>query len=182
MASFAERLDRFQRKHRVIGFPLAVTYKFFDDQGSLLAAMSTFYAFVAIFPLLLLASSIFGFVLQDRPDLQEDALNSALAQFPIIGDQLGRPEGLTGSVTAVVVGLLAAGHRALAAGVGTGALACAVLQLRIERRLHEQQRAVDERAERVLALIWEDWVQVEVARGHLARGRWRRKRPWRGRR
>jgi len=110
------RVDRFQRKHPVLGFPLATLYKFFDDQGSLLAAMSTFYAFVAIFPLLLLASSIFGFVLQDRPDLQEDALNSALAQFPIIGDQLGRPEGLTGSVTAVVVGLLAATYGALGLG------------------------------------------------------------------
>ena len=78
--------------------------------------MLTFYAFVAIFPLLLLASSIFGFVLQGRPDLQEAALNSALAQFPIIGDQLGRPEGLTGSVTAVVVGVLAAIYGALGLG------------------------------------------------------------------
>ena len=90
------RVDRFQRKHRVLGFPIASVYKFFDDQGNLLAAALTFYAFVAIFPLLLLASSIFGFVLQGNPDLQEAALNSALAQFPIIGDQLGRPEGLTG--------------------------------------------------------------------------------------
>jgi YihY family inner membrane protein len=109
-------VDRFQRKHPVVGFPLAAFYKFFDDQGNMLAAMMTFYAFIAIFPLLLLASSIFGFVLQDRPDLQEDALNSALAQFPIIGDQLGRPEGLQGSVTAVVVGALAAIYGALGLG------------------------------------------------------------------
>ena len=110
------RVDRFQRKHRVLGFPIASVYKFFDDQGNLLAAALTFYAFVAIFPLLLLASSIFGFVLQGNPDLQEAALNSALAQFPIIGDQLGRPEGLTGSVTAVVVGGLAAIYGALGLG------------------------------------------------------------------
>ena len=101
-------VDGFQRRHPVLGFPIAVVYKFFDDQGNLLAAMITYYAFVAIFPLLLLASSIFGFVLQGRPELKESALNSALAQFPIIGDQLGRPEGLTGSVTAVVVGTIAA--------------------------------------------------------------------------
>ncbi len=110
------RADRIQRKHRVLGFPIAAVYKFFDDQGNLLAAALTFYAFVAIFPLLLLASSIFGFVLQGNPDLQEAALNSALAQFPIIGDQLGRPEGLTGSVTAVVVGALAATYGALGLG------------------------------------------------------------------
>lgn len=110
------RADRFQRRHPVLGFPLAAVYKFFDDQGNLLAAMLTYYAFVAIFPLLLLATSIFGFVLQGRPDLQEEALNSALAQFPIIGDQLGRPEGLTGSVPAVVVGALAAAYGALGLG------------------------------------------------------------------
>ncbi len=109
-------VDGFQRRHPILGFPIAVVYKFFDDQGNLLAAMITYYAFVAIFPLLLLASSIFGFVLQGRPELKESALNSALAQFPIIGDQLGRPEGLTGSVTAVVVGTIAAMYGALGLG------------------------------------------------------------------
>jgi membrane protein len=109
-------VDGFQRRHRIVGLPIAVLYKFFDDQGNLLAAMLTYYAFVAIFPLLLLASTIFGFVLQDRPDLQADALNSALAQFPIIGDQLGRPEGLTGSTTAVVIGTIAALYGALGLG------------------------------------------------------------------
>ncbi|MGZ5403938.1 MAG: YihY/virulence factor BrkB family protein [Nocardioides sp.] len=113
------RVDRFQRRHPVLGLPIAVVYKYFDDQGNFLAAMVTYYAFVAIFPLLLLASSIFGFVLQDRPELQQDALDSALAQFPIIGDQLGAPEGLTGSVGAVVIGVLAATYGALGLGQAT---------------------------------------------------------------
>ena len=101
-------VDGFQRRHRIVGFPIAVVYKFVDDQGNLLSATLTYYAFVAIFPLLLLASSIFGFVLQGNPDLQEAALNSALAQFPIIGDQLGRPEGLRGSRPRWSSGALAA--------------------------------------------------------------------------
>lgn len=109
-------VDRFQRRHPVIGVPLAVIYKFVDDQGNMLAAMITYYAFVAIFPLLLLASSIFGFVLQGRPELRDAALRSALAQFPIIGDQLGQPEGLQGSLAAVVVGALAAVYGALGLG------------------------------------------------------------------
>ncbi|MEJ7796448.1 MAG: YihY/virulence factor BrkB family protein [Nocardioides sp.] len=111
-----EKVDRFQRRHPVLGFPIAVVYKFFDDQGNFLAATVSYYAFVSIFPLLLLASSIFGFVLQGRPELQDAALTSALAQFPIIGAQLGAPEGLTGSVTAVVVGALAATYGALGLG------------------------------------------------------------------
>jgi YihY family inner membrane protein len=106
MLSLTERLDAFQQRHPAAGFPLAVVYKFADDQGNYLAALITYYAFLAIFPLLLLASSILGFVLQGDRQLQQQILDSALRQFPIIGDQLGRPEGLTGSATAVVVGIV----------------------------------------------------------------------------
>ncbi|WP_370290778.1 YihY/virulence factor BrkB family protein [Nocardioides sp.] len=112
----ASRLDRFQRRHRVIGFPLAVVYKFFDDQGNYLAAVVTYYAFVAIFPLLLLASSILGFVLQGNPELQQQVLDSALATFPIVGDELGRPQGLQGSTGAVIGGALAALYGSLGLG------------------------------------------------------------------
>jgi YihY family inner membrane protein len=106
IVSLTERLDAFQQRHLAAGFPLAVVYKFADDQGNYLAALITYYAFLAIFPLLLLASSILGFVLQGDHQLQQQILDSALRQFPIIGDQLGRPEGLTGSATAVVVGVV----------------------------------------------------------------------------
>jgi membrane protein len=56
-------LDRFQRKHPWAGFPLAVAYKYFDDFGAYLAALLTYYGFVSLFPLLLLLSTILGFVL-----------------------------------------------------------------------------------------------------------------------
>jgi uncharacterized BrkB/YihY/UPF0761 family membrane protein len=103
-----DRVDGFQRRHRWLGAPIGVVYKFFDDQGGYLAAVLTYYAFVAIFPMMLIASSVLGFVLQGQPSLQQSILSSALAQFPIVGDQLGRPEGIRGSTSAVVVGSLAA--------------------------------------------------------------------------
>ena len=109
-------VDRTQRRFTVLGFPLAVIYKFFDDQGNYLAAAISYYAFVAIFPLLLLASSIFGFILQGNPELQHQVLDSALAQFPIVGQELGRPQGLRGSTGAVVGGALAATYGALGLG------------------------------------------------------------------
>jgi YihY family inner membrane protein len=111
-----DRVDGFQRAHRVAGFPLAVVYKFFDDQGAYLAATLTYYAFIAIFPLLLIASSVLGFVLQGNEELQAELLDSALSRFPIVGTQLGRPEGLTGSASAVVVGGLAALYGVLGLG------------------------------------------------------------------
>ncbi len=117
--SWSERLDRFQRRHTWAGFPIAVVYKFTDDQGNYLAALITYYAFLSIFPLLLMASSILGFVLQGNPSLQDNILQGALGQFPVIGDQLSRPEGLQGSGTAVVVGALGALYGALGVAQAT---------------------------------------------------------------
>jgi membrane protein len=108
MAARVDRLDRLQQRHRAISFPLGVVYKFFDDQGNYLAVIVTYYAFIAVFPLLLIASSVLGFVLQGDATLRNEVLTSALGQFPIVGDQLGRPEGLQGSASAVVIGGLAA--------------------------------------------------------------------------
>ena len=92
--SFAGTLDRAQRRFPPVSFPLAVLYKFWDDQGNYLAAIVTYFAFIAIFPLLLLGTSILGFFLQGNPHLQQELLNSALRQFPIIGSALGQPEGV----------------------------------------------------------------------------------------
>jgi len=108
MSDFLERLDAVQRRRPVLGLPLAIVYKFFDDQGGYLAAIVTYYAFLAIFPLMLTGSSVLGFVLQGDPVLKNEVLTSALAQFPVVGSQLGRPEGLRGSTSAVVVGALTA--------------------------------------------------------------------------
>lgn len=116
VSDVVSRADRYQRRHPVVGFPLAVVYKFFDDQGNYLAAILTFYAFIAIFPLLLLASTILGFLLQDDPGLQDAVLDSALANFPIIGEELGRPERLQGSTANVTVGILTATYGALGLG------------------------------------------------------------------
>ncbi len=110
------KVDAFQRRHRVIGFPLAVVYKYFDDQGPYLAAALTYYAFIAIFPLMLLGTSILGLFLRGEPQWQEQILDSALAQFPIIGDELGRPEGIQGSFAGAAVGALAALYGALGLG------------------------------------------------------------------
>jgi membrane protein len=109
-------LDRGQRRFSVLGLPIAVFYKYVDDQGNYLAATITYYAFIAIFPLLLLGSSVLGFFLQNDPDLAGRILNSALANFPIVGDQLGRPGGLKGSVAGVVVGAVAALYGSLGLG------------------------------------------------------------------
>ncbi|MEP6464533.1 MAG: YihY/virulence factor BrkB family protein [Frankiaceae bacterium] len=102
-----ERIDGYQRRHSWLGFPLAVIYKFFDDQGNLLSAMIAYYGFLSLFPLMLLLTTALGFVLHDNAHLQAQVVQSALAQFPVIGDQLRTNiKALHGSGTALVVGIL----------------------------------------------------------------------------
>ncbi|OHV27703.1 ribonuclease BN [Parafrankia soli] len=101
------RLDRAQQSRPRIAFPLAVIYKFAEDQGGYLAALIAFYGFLSLFPLLLLLTTGLGFVLAGHPDIQEQVVSSALSQFPIIGDQLRSDvQALRGSAVAVAIGVL----------------------------------------------------------------------------
>ncbi len=104
--SVSSRLDAFQQRHPGAGFPLAVVYKFADDQGSYLAALITYYGLLAFFPLLLLLSTVLGLVLQGDAALQQRVLHSTLSQFPVIGGDLGDPRRLGGGSTGIIVGLL----------------------------------------------------------------------------
>jgi YihY family inner membrane protein len=113
---FVDTLDRTQRKRSWLGFPIATIFKFVDDQGPYLAAIITYYGLLAIFPLLLLAVTILGWILQGNPSLQEQVIDSALGTFPIIGNELGRPDRLQGSTTATVVGILTALYGSLGLG------------------------------------------------------------------
>jgi membrane protein len=108
-----QRIDAFQRRHPVLGFPLAVVYKFVDDQGVYLAALLTYYGFLSLFPMLLLLASILGYVLRNDDELRRQVLDSTLSQFPVIGDQLRDPRGLEGSGVALAVGALTALYGAL---------------------------------------------------------------------
>jgi YihY family inner membrane protein len=113
---WTERVDRFQRRHPAAGFPVAVVYKYMDDDGHFLAALVTYYGFLALFPTLLLLATVLGLVLAGNPELQQQLLDSALAEFPVIGPQMARPEGLGGGVTGIVVGGLVALYGALGLG------------------------------------------------------------------
>ncbi|WKV16106.1 YhjD/YihY/BrkB family envelope integrity protein [Janibacter limosus] len=108
--------DRLQRRHPVPGFPIAVVYKYFDDFGGYLCALLTYYGFLSLFPSLLLLSTAVGFVLRGQPEWQERILDSALSEFPIVGDELRS----TGTPGGGPIGLLIGGLAALYGGLGVG--------------------------------------------------------------
>lgn len=100
-------LDGFQQRHRAPGLVIGVVRKYGDDRGGLLSALITYYGFVALIPLLLLLSTVLGFVLHGHPGAQRAVVDSALADFPIIGDQLRQNvHSLQGSGLALVIGAL----------------------------------------------------------------------------
>lgn len=82
-------LDRAQRSHRPAAFAFGVVKKYGDDNGGSLAALLTYYGFLAVFPLLLVLVTLLGLVVGSYPALEQHIVNSALSQFPVIGDKLG---------------------------------------------------------------------------------------------
>jgi membrane protein len=112
-----QALDHRQQKTARVAFVAAVIKKFGDDQAGQWAALIAYYAFVSLFPLLLVLVTVLGFVLQGDPAEQKRILNGALGQVPLISDQL-KLRSLKGSTPALAIGLAGA----LIAGLGiTGA-------------------------------------------------------------
>jgi membrane protein len=85
---FLHRIDDFQQRHAAVGYPIAVWKKFGEDQAGYLCALLAFFGFLSLFPLLLVLVTVLGVLLRGNPDLQHRLLNSALADFPVIGQQL----------------------------------------------------------------------------------------------
>jgi len=109
--------DRFQQRHRVLAFPVAVWSKFNDDQAGNLAALISYYAFAALFPLLLILVTVLNIVLKNSPSLRDDLLKSALSQYPVIGPHIKASLGTipgTGLPLLIGVILLLVGSRGVA--------------------------------------------------------------------
>jgi membrane protein len=88
LSTLAHRFDTFQQRHRVLAFPAAIWRELEDRRVNYLTALLTYYAFVSLFPALLILTTILGTVLRHDPALQERVLNSALVDFPVIGQEL----------------------------------------------------------------------------------------------
>lgn len=98
-------IDRFQQRHATLAVPIAVAKKFGEDQGGNLAGLIAFRAFFSLFPLLLLFTTALGYVLAGDPELRRDAVDSVLAQLPVIGEQI-KVSSLEGNGVALAVGIV----------------------------------------------------------------------------
>jgi membrane protein len=109
--------DAFQQRQPVLAFPVAVWRKFNDDRAGNLAALIAYYGFAAIFPLLLVLATVLNILLKNDPALQKTLTDSALAQYPVIGQQIKTQLGsIPGTGLPLLIGavLLLLGARGVA--------------------------------------------------------------------
>lgn len=112
--------DRLQQRHHIFAFPFAVIKKYGEENAGHQAALITYYGFLSLFPLLLVATSIVDMFAQNNPQLKQQLANTINEYIPVIGqglqDSIHTP---TASGWALVLGLLFAfyGARGIADAV-----------------------------------------------------------------
>lgn len=101
--SLKHRVDQFQRQNTAAGFLYAVVKKSGDDKGSQLAALLTYYGFFSLFPLLMVAFTVMGFVLEGNDELRADVSATLSERLPLPGISA---DTISGSGVALVIGIV----------------------------------------------------------------------------
>ena len=102
------RVDRWQQRHVASSFVFAVIKKYGDDNGGQLVASLSYSAFVSLFPLLLVLTTILGIVAAGNPGLRQTVVSAVAGQFPVISHQLTQNvhQLRRSSIVGLIVGLL----------------------------------------------------------------------------
>ncbi len=104
------KLDSYQQGHPFLAIPIAVFKKFGDDDAGKLAALISYFAFLSVFPLLIVFATILSHVLAGQTELAGSILSTAAGSFLSIGStDVIEPLDVSGIalVIGVVVGLWA---------------------------------------------------------------------------
>ena len=98
-------VDGWQRRTPWASVPYAVMKKFGDDEANLLVVALAWYGFTAIFPLLLVVVTLFGFIGEQSIGT---GIVRTLHEFPVVGSSFNpsSKSSLHGSTLGLVVGLL----------------------------------------------------------------------------
>lgn len=100
-------LDAKQQKHRRYAFPYAVIKKYGDDESGHQAALITYYGFLSLFPLLIVATSVVDLISQHNAHLRANLLSNINKYFPIVGSQLqSSVHGNSKTGVALIIGIL----------------------------------------------------------------------------
>jgi membrane protein len=100
-------LDSFQQRHRKIGFFYAIIKKYGEDEAGYQAALMAYYAFLSLFPLLLVLTTVVKIFLHSDSELRRSIIDGATQYFPLIGNDLEKSvHGVGGTGVAIAIGIL----------------------------------------------------------------------------
>ncbi|HEY4608999.1 MAG TPA: YhjD/YihY/BrkB family envelope integrity protein, partial [Ilumatobacteraceae bacterium] len=103
----SDRVRGLRAKHRTADVAVRTIEGYRDHRSARNATTIAYFGFISVFPLMLVFTTVLGFVLHDNVTLKTDIQDSALAQLPFIGEQIASdPTQLHGSIAALIVGLL----------------------------------------------------------------------------
>ena len=104
------RVDRWQQRHVVTAFTFGVIKKYGDDNAGQLVASLSHSAFISLFPLLLVLTTILGIVAAGNPALRHQVVSAVAGQFPVISRplRLNVHQLRRSSLIGLIVGLLVA--------------------------------------------------------------------------
>src|SRR4051812_18919655 len=86
--SFVHGLDKTQRSTPILSFPLAVIKRYSDDKSGRKAALLTYYAFLSLFPILIVFITILNFLVAGNPGLEAQVMRHVYHFFPSLGTQI----------------------------------------------------------------------------------------------
>lgn len=129
------------RERPVLGVTFDVVERYGNDRGGYLAGAVTFRAFLSLFPLLLLAFSVIGFVLAERPDLRQELAGGLAEQVPGLRVVLGSSiEALVNARAASgVIGVLGLLWTGLGATEAAGFAVSRIFRVRVVNPLWKQK-------------------------------------------
>lgn len=82
------RFNKYQQKHRFSSFIVAVIKKYSDDKTGQRAALLTYYAFLSLFPLLLILTTLANTLMAHNSELKNEVIKGLTDYFPLLGNQL----------------------------------------------------------------------------------------------
>jgi len=121
-----DRIAGLEARYSWVAIVMAVQRKYREERAGYLAATVAYYAFLSIFPLMLVFVTMLGYALEGDAERQRRLLDSALADFPVLGPQLqSNVHPLQGNGLALAIGI------GIALWAGTGV--CLALEYAFDR-------------------------------------------------
>src|SRR4029079_9359253 len=102
----SDRVLQMRAKSRPIDIAVRTIEGYRDHRSARNATTIAYFGFISVFPLMLGFTTVLGFVLHNNEKLMADIQDSALAQLPFIGEQVGSdPTHLHGSIWELLISL-----------------------------------------------------------------------------